>query len=63
MMFSKSLAVRRGIKKGEIIRMEDLETKKPNGYGISANEYKSVIGEVAATDIPENGFINIENIQ
>lgn len=44
-IFEKSLAVNRDMKAGNVITFDDLEAKKPSGYGISAKEYKKVLGK------------------
>ncbi len=43
-IFEKSLAVNKNLDIGHIITENDLETKKPKGYGVSASEYQNVIG-------------------
>lgn len=44
-IFEKSLAVNKEMKKGDLINFDDLEAKKPFGKGISAKDYKKVIGK------------------
>ncbi len=44
-IFEKSLAINKNKKAGEIISFDDLESKKPLGYGILAKEYQKVIGK------------------
>lgn len=61
-IFEKSLAVNRHIKKGEIITFHDLEAKKPFGYGISAKEYKKVIGLKVNKDLKKWDFLREEDI-
>mgnify|MGYP003119682435 CR=1 FL=1 len=43
-IFEKSLAVNKAIAPGHKLTFEDLEAKKPKGYGIDASQYQSVIG-------------------
>lgn len=59
-IFEKSLAVNKDKKKGEIISFEDLEAKKPFGYGISAKEYKLVIGKKLNKSLSKWDFISKE---
>ena len=50
-IFEKSLAINKNLKKGSIIRFEDLETKKPYNIGIPASNYKKVIGNKINRDL------------
>lgn len=61
-MFGKSLALRRDIKAGEIIRYEDLETKKPARKGVEPRVYKDVVGRKAARNLTQNAFLNEEDL-
>lgn len=56
-MFEKSLCVNKDLKKGSIITFNDLETKKPKGYGIDASLYESVIGTTLAKDMKKWDFL------
>ena len=44
-IFQKSLAVNKDLEAGHIISFNDLETKKPAGYGIDAKDFKMIIGK------------------
>lgn len=44
-IFEKSLAVNKELLEGHVILYDDLEAKKPSGYGIPAKHYKNVIGK------------------
>lgn len=59
-MFEKSLCVNKDLKEGSIIRIEDLETKKPKGYGIDASLYESVIGRTLNRDMKKWDFLTNE---
>jgi len=61
-IFEKSLAVNKSLKKGHIISFSDLETKKPKGYGISADAYETVIGEKLNKDLDKWSFLNEEDL-
>ncbi len=43
-MFGKSLAINRDVGAGEAIMQDDLESKKPAGKGIPAEDFRSVVG-------------------
>ena len=57
-IFEKSLAVNKELKKGHIITFEDLEAKKPKGYGIDAKFFKTVIGKSLKNDLKAFDFLN-----
>lgn len=61
-IFEKSLAVNKDIKSGDIILFEDLEAKKPLGYGIDSKEFKNVIGKKVNKDIKKWSFLKPEDI-
>lgn len=44
-IFEKSLAVNQDLPAGHILKFDDLEAKKPKGYGIEASRYESVLGK------------------
>ncbi|MGM0635493.1 MAG: N-acetylneuraminate synthase family protein [Bacteroidota bacterium] len=44
-IFEKSLAVNKDLPEGHTIQFEDLEAKKPKGYGIDASTYQAIIGK------------------
>lgn len=62
-MFEKSLCVNKFIPAGAVIKMSDLETKKPKGYGIDASQYDQIIGKVATRDIKKWEFITSQAIK
>ena len=43
-IFEKSLSVNKDMKKGQILKFEDLEAKKPKGFGIDASQFEKVLG-------------------
>ena len=45
MIFEKSLAVNKDLKKDHILIFDDLEAKKPKGYEIDASKFEGVIGK------------------
>lgn len=44
-IFEKSLAVNKDLPKGHLLTFDDLEAKKPKGYGMEAQYFKQVIGK------------------
>lgn len=44
-MFGKSLAVNKDLPLGHILKVEDLESKKPGDRGLSASQYQNVLGK------------------
>ena len=61
-MFEKSLAVNKSVKKGDVIKFEDLEAKKPKGYGINANQFQNVIGKIVKKKMDQWSFLNWEDL-
>lgn len=61
-IFEKSLAVNKELKAGDVISFDDLEAKKPSGYGISAKEYKKVLGKKVNKDMNKWDFLTEDNI-
>ncbi|HEY9220452.1 MAG TPA: N-acetylneuraminate synthase family protein [Lutibacter sp.] len=57
-IFEKSLAVNKDLPKGHILRFEDLETKKPKGYGLEASRFQEVIGRALVKDLKQWDFLN-----
>ena len=44
-IFEKSLAVNKDLKQGHILSLNDLEAKKPKGFGIDARLFNKVVGK------------------
>ncbi|MEW5676297.1 N-acetylneuraminate synthase family protein [Flavobacterium enshiense] len=57
-IFEKSLAVNKNLSKGHIISFDDLETKKPKGFGIDARNFENVIGKALKNDLQQWDFLN-----
>jgi N,N'-diacetyllegionaminate synthase len=49
-LFGKSLALNKNMNAGELITINDLESKKPGNIGIPASEFQSVIGKKLLVD-------------
>ena len=62
-IFEKSLAVNKTLKKGSVLTFNDLETTKPANCGISAAEFKKVIGKKLLVEKQQYTFLNWEDIE
>ena len=62
-IFEKSLSVNKDLKKGHILRFEDLEAKKPKNKGINAANFKEVIGKKIKNDLEAWNFLNETDLQ
>jgi N-acetylneuraminate synthase len=60
-IFEKSLAVNRDLKAGHVLRFEDLEAKKPKGFGIEASRFEEVIGRKLNRDLKQWEFLKEES--
>ena len=63
LIFEKSLSLNRDMKAGEVISFEDLESKKPFGYGIPAKEYKNIIEKKLVVNKNKHSFLNYEDVE
>ena len=61
-IFEKSLAVNKNLTKGHVLTFNDLEAKKPKGYGILASNYQRVIGKELKNNIIKWDFLNEKDI-
>ncbi|MEM7086964.1 MAG: N-acetylneuraminate synthase family protein [Bacteroidota bacterium] len=62
-IFEKSLAVNKDLSKGHVLTFQDLEAKKPKGYGIDASQYETVIGKTLKKDAKQWDFLTEETIE
>jgi N,N'-diacetyllegionaminate synthase len=62
-IFGRSLALRKPLKKGQIIDYLDLECKKPAGMGVSSEDYNSLIGKSLNADFSVGQFIKHGDIK
>ena len=62
-IFEKSLAINKDLPKGHVLVLEDLESKKPKGYGIDAQLFKEVVGKTVSTDLVSGSFLNKRDIE
>lgn len=56
-IFEKTLAVNKDLTKGHLLSFEDLEAKKPAQQGISASDFKKVIGRELKSDKAKWDFL------
>jgi N,N'-diacetyllegionaminate synthase len=61
-IFEKTLAVNKDLKQGHTVGFDDLEAKKPKGYGIDASNYKSILGKKLAKDLKQWDFLTENDI-
>ncbi|MCM4161426.1 N-acetylneuraminate synthase [Antarcticibacterium flavum] len=62
-IFEKSLAVNKALQAGHVLRFEDLESKKPKGFGISATHFQKVIGKKLKKGLKKWDFLNEEDVE
>ena len=62
-IFEKSLAINKDLPKGHEITFEDLESKKPKGYGIDARDFKNVLGKKLKNSKSQWNFLNEEDLE
>jgi len=60
-IFEKSLAVNKDLKVGHVLRFEDLEAKKPKGFGMEASRFEEVIGRKLNRDLKQWEFLKEES--
>lgn len=61
-MFGKSLAIRRDLPAGHVLTLEDLESKKPEGFGVPARDFRSVVGKPLRHALAQYSFLTHEDI-
>ena len=61
-IFEKSLAVNKDLQAGHVLSFDDLEAKKPKGYGIDASQWQQAIGKKLKTDKIAWDFLTKEDI-
>jgi N,N'-diacetyllegionaminate synthase len=57
-IFEKSLAVNKNLPKGHLISFNDLEAKKPKGYGLNAQDFKKILGKKLNFEKKQWDFLN-----
>ncbi|MDN3676710.1 N-acetylneuraminate synthase family protein [Flavobacterium paronense] len=61
-IFEKSLAINKDLPIGHTITFEDLESKKPKGFGIPAQNFAAVIGRKLSNNKSKWDFLNEEDL-
>ncbi len=62
-IFEKSLAVNKNLPLGHIITFDDLEAKKPKGYGIDASQFQKVVGKELTKELSKWDFLTQDVLQ
>ena len=62
-IFEKSLAINKDLPKNHILTFNDLEAKKPKGFGIDASQFGAIIGKKLTFDKRQWDFLKEEDIQ
>lgn len=62
-IFEKSLALNKDMKAGDVIRMEDLEAKKPAKMGVNAADYQKVLGKELSSDKEAWDFLSENDLR
>lgn len=57
-IFEKSLAVNKNLPAGHKLVFDDLEAKKPKGYGIEASKFEKLIGQELNRELKQWEFLN-----
>ncbi|WP_031528196.1 N-acetylneuraminate synthase family protein [Dyadobacter crusticola] len=60
--FGKSLAVNKSLDKGHVIAIEDLESKKPAGYGIEPKRFAEILGSRLRENVAQWDFLTADHI-
>ena len=62
-LFGKSLALNKDLESGQIIKIDDLESKKPAEKGIPASEFQRVIGKKLNNSLRKWDFLTMNDIE
>lgn len=57
-IFEKSLAVNKDLPRNHILTFNDLESKKPKGFGIDASRFQEIIGKTLSNNLKKWDFLN-----
>nr|WP_202393954.1 N-acetylneuraminate synthase family protein [Flavobacterium sp. HBTb2-11-1] len=57
-IFEKSLAINKNLPKNHVLTFDDLESKKPKGFGIDALRFQDVVGKTLNKDLKQWDFLN-----
>lgn len=62
-MFGKSLCINKNLTAGDVLSFDDLDAKKPAGYGIEPRLYKEVVGKKLLNNISQGSFLQQDDIR
>lgn len=62
-LFGKSVCVNKKLAANHVIGLEDLEAKKPYGYGIPPADYKAIVGKRLIKTLDQWSFLNYKDLQ
>lgn len=62
-IFGKSLTFNKNLKKGHVLKIDDLETTKPFGFGVPPEEYQKLLGLKLTKDVKINDFITKDDFK
>jgi N-acetylneuraminate synthase len=62
-LFGKSLCINKDLPANHAISIDDLESKKPFGYGIAPSEYKQIIGKKLNKALSQWEFLNHQDFR
>lgn len=55
--FGKSLVFKNALSVGHVLTVDDLETRKPAGFGIHPSDYEFLVGQRLAVDVEQGDFV------
>ena len=61
-IFEKSLAVNKALPKDYVLTFDDLEAKKPKGYGLNAHEFEKVLGKKIKRSLEKWEFLTKDDV-
>ena len=62
-IFEKSLAVNKDLPQNHVLTFEDLESKKPKGFGMDASRFQEVVGKALKKDLKQWDFLKEEDLR
>ncbi|MBC6994152.1 N-acetylneuraminate synthase family protein [Neolewinella lacunae] len=62
-IFEKSLAVGRDLPAGHVLTFDDLEAKKPAGYGLAAADFRAVLGRKLRHPLSRYAFLTAADLE
>ena len=61
-IFEKSIAINKDLEENHVLTFDDLEAKKPKGYGIEASQFLSVLGKKINKPMKQWSFLNEDDL-